>query len=159
MRNILLQELNSYFGRDEKRKKHARAVLSYAEKILEQEPGDQQIVIAAAILHDIGIHAAENKHGSSAGKFQEIEGPAIAKRILEEVSFPAEKIPEVLEIIAHHHSGGIDTDSFKIIWDADWLVNIPDEVGLDDEDKLRKLIDKIFLTQTGQHLAKSTYFS
>lgn len=115
--------MENYFGRDEKRIDHARRVLGYAEQILEKEAGDREVVVAAAILHDIGIHAAEKKYGSPAGKYQEIEGPPIAKNILEVSGFPAKKIPEVLQIIAHHHSGGIDTLNFKILRDADRLVN------------------------------------
>jgi len=38
-------------------------------------------VIPASILHDVGIKAAEEKHGSSAGHFQELEGPEIARKI------------------------------------------------------------------------------
>ena len=41
------------------------------------------MVRAAAILHDIGIHEAERKHGSSSGRLQELEGPPIARAILE----------------------------------------------------------------------------
>ena len=33
-------------------------------------------------MHDIGIHEAERKYNSSAGNYQELEGPAIAADIL-----------------------------------------------------------------------------
>lgn len=123
MKERLLREMENYFGRDEKRIDHARRVLGYAEQMLKKEAGDREVVVAAAILHDIGIHAAEKKYGSSAGKYQEIEGPPIAENILKKLSFPGEKITEVLEIIAHHHSGGIDNLNFKILREADRLVN------------------------------------
>ena len=45
------------------------------------------MVISAAILHDIGIHKAEEKYKSSAGNYQEIEGPPIAKAIMEKLQF------------------------------------------------------------------------
>lgn len=37
---------------------------------------------SAALLHDIGIKESERKYHSSAGHYQEIEGPAIAKCLL-----------------------------------------------------------------------------
>ncbi|MFA4905983.1 MAG: HD domain-containing protein [Candidatus Margulisiibacteriota bacterium] len=157
MKERLLQEMENYFGWDEKRKDHARRVLGYAEQMLKKEGGDREVVVAAAILHDIGIHVAEKKHGSPAGKYQEIEGPPIAKGILSKLRFPVDKIDEVLKIIAHHHSGGIETINFKIIWDADWLVNIPDEVGLADKEKLKNILEKVFSTKTGKELAEKSY--
>jgi HD superfamily phosphodiesterase len=157
LKEELLRKMEDYFGADAKRINHAKKVLEFAEEIVANEGGDEDIIVATAILHDIGVHGAERKYNSSAGKYQEIEGPPIAKEILEKSSFPKEKIPEVLEIIAHHHSGGINTENFKIIWDADWLVNIPDEVGLTNKDKLTKLIEKVFLTDTGKKLARQIY--
>lgn len=124
MKSLLIKEMEQYFGKDEKRICHAHRVLGYAEKLLEKEGADPEIVYAAAVLHDIGIHAAEKKHGSTAGKFQEIEGPPIAEHILNRIGFPENKRGEVLEIIAHHHSPGIvETVNFKILYEADCLVN------------------------------------
>lgn len=130
MREQLLKEMENYFGRDERRKDHARRVLGFAEQMLEREAGDREVVVAAAILHDIGIHAAEKKYGSSAGKYQEIEGPPIAENILRKIDFSEEKIPEVLEIIAHHHTPGkVKTLNFRILYDADRRVNLEDMAG------------------------------
>jgi len=124
-RNQIISEMQKYFGDDKKRINHALKVLKYSEELLLERKGDCNVVIAAAILHDIGIHEAERKYKSNAGKYQEIEGPPIAKDILEKIeSFPKEKIPEVLEIIAHHHRPGIiKTTNFQIIYDADCRVN------------------------------------
>lgn len=111
--------MKQYFGNDQKRINHALKVLKYAEG------GDRDVVVAAAILHDIGIHEAERKYNSNAGKYQEIEGPPIAKEILEKIDdFPKEKIPEVLDIIAHHHHPRKEeTENFKILYAADCKVN------------------------------------
>ena len=123
-KQIILQAMEEYFGSDKKRINHARKVLQYAEETLAKESADEDIVIAAAILHDIGIHEAERKYNSNAGKYQEIEGPPIAKKILEDLKFPKEKLEEVLEIIAHHHRPGIiKTVNFQILYDADCRVN------------------------------------
>ena len=150
--------MKDVFGDDRKRISHALAVLRYAERIHAVEGGDEAVVTAAAILHDIGIHQAELKYGSPAGKYQEIEGPPIAEKILNDNGFDSEKIEHVCKIIANHHSAkNIDTPEFRIIWDADWLVNIPDECGEMSMDKLKGFIGRIFKTQTGRQIAKELY--
>jgi hypothetical protein len=150
--------MEEYFGEDRRRIGHALKVAGFAEKILQHEPGNRELVLAAAYLHDIGIHEAERKHGSTAGNLQEIEGPPIARRILSSLGYEKAFVDEVCEIIASHHSPGeVETDNFRVIWDADWLVNIGDELDLDDTDKLQKTIRKVFMTVTGRRLAEEVY--
>jgi HD superfamily phosphodiesterase len=79
---VLTDEKKKVFGTDKRRIEHALTVLDYAERIRTVGGGDALVVRAAAILHDIGIHEAERKYGSSAGKYQQIEGPPIAEKIL-----------------------------------------------------------------------------
>jgi putative nucleotidyltransferase with HDIG domain len=95
MKDKLIQKMKDVFGEDQKRIGHALAVLKYAEQIQSVEGGDATVVTAAAILHDIGIHQAEQKYGSPAGKYQEIEGPPIANKILNDDGFDSEKTEHV----------------------------------------------------------------
>jgi HD superfamily phosphodiesterase len=156
----LIQAMEAYFGRDTKRINHARKVTEYAEALLEKEGGDYPVVIAAALLHDIGIHEAERKYSSTAGKYQEIEGPPIARLILRGLKFPPYQIEEVCEIIAHHHSPGkVNTRNFKILYDADWLVNLRDEYDIQNQTRLGSVIDRLFLTNSGRALARDIYLS
>ena len=74
--------MQDYFGVDQRRIDHALQVSCYAEELLSYIDADPVTTLAAAYLHDIGIHEAERKHGSSSGKWQEIEGPPIARKIL-----------------------------------------------------------------------------
>ena len=150
--------MEAYFSGDIKRINHARKVTEYAEKLVEPEGGEYSITIGASVLHDIGIHAAENKYGSTAGKYQEIEGPPIPRQILTRLGFGRNQIEEICEIIAHHHSPGkITTQNFKILYDADCLVNLGAEHDIQDKNKLSSIIDKVFLTRSGQALARETY--
>jgi hypothetical protein len=147
-----------YFGEDRRRIDHALGVARYAEEILRHEPGSRELVLATAFLHDIGIHEAERKYGSAAGNLQEIEGPPIARNILASLGYDKALVDEVCDIIAAHHSPGeVETDNFRIIWDADWLVNVGDELDLDDTENLKKSIDRIFMTPTGKALAGEVY--
>lgn len=91
VKEALLGEMAAYFGSDARRVDHARMVTGYAEEIWRREGGDYRIIIGAAVLHDVGIHQAEKKHRSTAGKFQEIEGPHIARPILARLGFTPEE--------------------------------------------------------------------
>lgn len=157
MRDKLIGRMKNVFGEDQKRIEHALAVLDYAERIQNVEGGDPLIVRAAAILHDIGIHEAERKYGSSAGKYQEIEGPPIAEEILKRFDISAETVEHICRIIANHHSAkDIDTTEFRIVWDADWLVNIPVDFPGASRGKLQGIIGKTFKTKEGHRIAVQT---
>jgi len=151
--------MRAYFEEDARRINHALKVTEYAEELLRREgEGDYPVIIGASVLHDIGIHQAEKKHGSTGGKYQEKEGPPIARRILARLGFTPSQIEEICGIIAHHHSPGkITTDNFKILYDADWLVNLRDEYDIEDRNKLTSIIDRVFLTQSGKALAREIY--
>ncbi len=154
----LIEEVKREFSGDQKRITHALSVFEFARDILKIEGGDPKVVTAAALLHDIGIREAEKKYSSSSPKYQEIEGPPVARRIMEGMGITEETIEHVCDIVGNHHSvGDIDTPEFRIIWDADWLVNIPDEVNTSDEGKLKGFIEKIFKTNTGREIAKGLY--
>jgi CRISPR/Cas system-associated endonuclease Cas3-HD len=156
----LIKEMEAYFGSDQRRIKHAHRVLEFSQKIMAVELGDREIVEAAAVLHDIGIKNAELKYNSNSGKYQEMEGPAVAEPILEKVGFPKDKMPLVLAIIGNHHTaGGVKADEFKVIWDADWLVNLADEYDIEDKAKISGIINRIFVTQTGKGLARKLYLN
>jgi len=98
--------MRAYFGSDQRRIDHALRVTGFAEELLKSEKGDRLVVIAAALLHDIGIREAERKFGSSAGNLQEQEGPPVAREILTGLGLAEAVIDEVCAIIASHHSHG-----------------------------------------------------
>jgi len=157
-KTAVMREMEAYFGTDLRRIGHARKVTGYAERLLESEGGDRTVIIAAAVLHDIGIPLAEQKYGSALGKYQEVEGPPVARDILTRLGFPAGQIDEVCQIIAHHHSPGkITTLNFGILYDADWLVNLKDEYDIRDRVKLETIIGRVFLTASGKRLAREIY--
>jgi hypothetical protein len=154
----LISEMKLVFGNDLRRINHALKVLQNAEKILECEKADPVVVIAAAILHDIGIREAERKHGSSAGMYQEMEGPPIARAILEKLNVEPERIEQVCAIVGSHHSArGADSPEFDIIWDADHIVNVADELSGRGRVELCAYIEKVFRTAPGKNKAIELY--
>ncbi len=154
------EAMRRYFGADAKRIRHAQDVLKHAKEILRSEKGAYDVVVLAAILHDIGIIVCEKKYDSTDGQLQEKEGPPIAEKILADLNVNKNIVSEVCQIIASHHSPGeIDTPNFKIIWDADLLVNLKDEYKGADKEKLKNIIEKKFLTRTGKTIAGRIYIA
>jgi HD superfamily phosphohydrolase YqeK len=159
LKEQIMRQMEAYYGRDKRRIKHARKVTDFAEQMLPIESGaDPEIVIAAAVLHDIGIHAAEKKYRSVSGHYQEIEGPPIARRMLQELGMEEKKIAEVCNIIRYHHTPGkVDGANFRIIYDSDWLVNLAEEYKGEDKEHLTRRIEQVFLSEAGRQLARQLY--
>jgi HD superfamily phosphohydrolase YqeK len=150
-------EMKRYFNNDFRRIGHASRVARYAERIGKKEKGNLAVILSAAYLHDIGIHEAEKKHGGSAAKFQEAEGPAVARRILEKLGAKDELINEVCDIIGHHHHPrSAETINFKVVYDSDLLENTETKKKNEsmDDNELRRFIEKSFLTAAGRETAK-----
>lgn len=122
--SALICAVKAEFGDDSRRITHALAVLERARWMLSVDGGNRPVVTAAALLHDIGIPNAERKYGSAAPEYQEIEGPPVARRILDGLNFKNEDIEHVCLIVGSHHSGGkVGTLEFSIVWDADIIIN------------------------------------
>jgi hypothetical protein len=159
----ILDAMIRYNGSDLRRINHAIKVWGYACAIAEREAAGgncdertRTIVSYAAILHDIGIHEAERKHGSSAGNFQELEGPAVAKGVLEGIQLDADILDRVLYLIGNHHSyAKIDGTDFRILVEADFIVNI-DEDGMDGK-AVAAAKERIFRTTGGTALLDVLY--
>ena len=122
--------LIDYFAADDRRIEHAFDVLFQAEKILAEEEisCDHEIVIAAALLHDVGIKVSEEKLGYNNGKTQEEYGPPIAEKLLLSIDFPRTGIDRIKDIIGNHHSPSrYDYPELEILKRADRIVNRRDE--------------------------------
>jgi HD superfamily phosphohydrolase YqeK len=151
-------EMKKYFGTDFKRVNHALKAARHAEQILKVEGGNPLVVLGAAFLHDIGIHEAEKKYGSTSGSYQEKEGPPIAREILNRLEIEEEIVEEICDIIGHHHHPREEESlHFQILFEADWLVNIEEEGFSQDREKVERLIGKVFRTATGRKIAEDLY--
>ena len=154
LKDRIAGEMRKVFGSDSKRIDHANRVARFAEEILRAEGGNPAVVIAASYLHDIGIHEAERKYKSTAGEYQEREGPPLARNILERLGLERDTIDEVCDLIAHHHSPGrIKTLNFQILWEADSLVNVEDATD-EDREEIQRMVETTFRTATGKRLAE-----
>jgi HD superfamily phosphodiesterase len=136
---------------------HTLRVLHNADEIMTGEVVDQEmreIISLSAILHDIGAIEAQRKHGSMDGHFQEIEGPAIAKEILERIGVPDSVIERVCYIVGNHHTPSkIDGIDFQILWEADLLDSLEYGERSKTLEQLHTEIQGNFKTATGNRLA------
>ena len=110
----------------------------------------------AAVVHDIGILTAKRKHGSSAGKYQELEGPAEAKSLLSGLGWPQEVIDRVCYLVWRHHTyTNIDGPDYQILAEADFLVNLLESDSSVQAQK--NAYHNIFKTETGRRLCRLLY--
>ena len=158
LREAVIEAMKNVFGDDRRRIDRAMAVLEAAEHLLGEIAADPVVVTAAAILHDIGIAAAERKHGSSAARYQELEGPPIARPILETLQVDPERIDHVCDIIANHHcAAGRDSPEFRLLWDADVVINLMPQSPPPPGDPLQKMLADNFRTDAGCALAAERF--
>ena len=155
---------------------HTEISIRFAEMLLEKEGGDENVVMPAIILHDVGwIKVPEEEQHMGFGpkiqspvvvKKHELEGVQIAKGILEAADYDKEKIAEILEIIENHDSRK-QTNSLNesIVKDADKLWRFSregftidcDRFNLKPLERVKKKdldIDSIFFTASAKQIAR-----
>lgn len=156
---IIMERMIGYFGTDIRRINHALKVYSFSRVISRNLIIDEKqflIIDATALLHDIGIREAEEKYHSSAGNYQEKEGPAIARRLLSDSNLETDVINRICHIIGNHHSyKKIDGVDFQILVEADLLVNMYEDSM--SRESIRNLRQTIFKTRTGIRLLETMY--
>lgn len=159
MLNRLCREAIAYDCGDPKRIQHFIKVHAFAKLIAESEGVDAHtrfVPEAAAYLHDIGIHKAEDLLGDCGGKNQEKLGPGEAAPILERCGFSEADAQRVCFLIAHHHTyTGIDGADWQILLEADMLVNLfEDRAG---GHAARSALERVFKTEAGRELCRQMF--
>ncbi|NLK61593.1 MAG: HD domain-containing protein, partial [Treponema sp.] len=151
MINTMLNRMIAYNAGDPVRIQHAVKVFAFAQNIARNEQCAEDLVFIlsmAAILHDIGIHNTEEKYHSSAGNYQEREGPPVAEKLMEDLTMEKSVKDRILYLIGNHQTytniNGID---YQILIEADFLVNIfEDRLHKESIDSIKK---NIFRTKSG----------
>lgn len=124
----LMMAMIQYDRGDVPRIQHLVKVHDFARMIgIDEGMDDESLFVleAAAILHDVGIHAAEARYGNCNGKHQEELGPGEARKVQAEVdAFTPEQADRICWLIAHHHTyTGVTSLDHRILLEADFLVN------------------------------------
>jgi len=168
------------FLRTRKNLIHTQITLRYALKLLKSEKGNEEVVIPAIILHDVGWSVVpEHLHLTAFGpnptnpkltRVHQVEGAKIAKAILEKFKYPPEKIKEICQIIQGHDSRKTPLSwNDRIVKDSDKLWRYSLRGMAIDLSRFRiprqeylvfleAIIDHWFLTPMGKKIARKEIF-
>lgn len=148
----IISRMVVFHGRDIARINHFFAVHGFARAIggCEGLTTEQMFILeAAAILHDIGIKPSEEKYNSSAPRYQEAEGPPATRQLLAGMDISSARLDRICHLIGNHHSyDKIDDVVFRILVEADFLVNI----GSGEFKPLPEIRNRHFQTASGKKL-------
>jgi HD superfamily phosphodiesterase len=91
---------------------HTLRAVEFGKVLAEEEGGDREIVLTTLVLHDIGWSQVDfddflktpifQKKDTQSVREHMIRGAGLARRILEGLGFPPDKMELVLRIIANH---------------------------------------------------------
>ena len=155
----IMNEMTSWFSRSTFRINHFLKVWAFARHIGLSEglPEDTLFLLEiTALMHDIGIRPSEEKYGSPAGKYQELEGPIAARPILEAHGFSGEQTDRICYLIGHHHTyKNMDGLDYQILVEADFLVNLFEEGH--SRASIEHVREKIFRTAAGKKCLDTLY--
>ena len=150
----LMDEMCAYEAGCAHRINHLVKVHGYARQIGLAEGLDDDalfILEAAAITHDIGIKPANELTGAHPGPLQEKLGPPEARKMLLSLGFPSEVIERVCFLIGHHHTyEGVEGIDWRILLEADYLVNMIE--GRHPDAAIDQARDTFFETGEGKRL-------
>ena len=169
------------FLRTRKNLIHTQIALRYALRLLKEEKSDENVVIPAILLHDVGWKTipedlqltafGPNPSNPQLVRVHEVEGAKIAEAILKELHYPPEKIKEICQIIRGHDSRKRPISrNDRIVKDADKLWRYSRKGMAIDLDRfhiprreylifLEGIIDHWFLTPTGKEIARREILS
>ena len=167
----LFAEMTAYYSGDPRRVQHFVKVHGFAALIGRMEkldPAVQEVLEAAAYVHDIGIRPAEEKYGRCDGKLQEQEGPAAAREMLKGLGFDEALVERVCWLVGHHHTyDRIDGMDYQILVEADFLVNLYESYqdrhegrtafGGEGKDAAASALEKIFRTGSGSRICRTMF--
>ena len=149
-----------YNNGDPKRIQHTTKVHAYASMIGRIEGLDEEtlfILESAALVHDIGIRASEQKYGHQNGKLQEQEGPAVAREMLTRIGGYSERqIERICWLVGHHHTYNVCEDlDYQILIEADFLVNLYEDN--ESPHAIRAVRKNIFRTGSGTKMLETMF--
>jgi HD superfamily phosphodiesterase len=173
----MIKKLAESYLRTRKNAIHTEISTQFAYRLLEGEAGDEDIVIPAILVHDVGWSQVPEElqlkaFGPKAtlpewNRVHEVEGARIARQILNEAGYELRKIEEILVIIEGHDSRkeGISLND-KLVKDADKLWRYSRKgVEINSRryeytfeqylERLRTNLEGWFLTDSARQIAKT----
>lgn len=147
-------------------KGHAKIVTDYAIKLCQLEKANLEIVVPAAILHDIGWSQLSGKDRFSMFQNDAVklrfnhqkEGVILAKKILKIADYPPRYLKPILEIISQHDTRkGFFSKEDGLVRDADKLWRFTYR-GIKADKKRRGNLFNDYFEEQIKSIAKKDYF-
>ena len=155
----LLEAMMEFDGGNPLRIQHFLKVWGFARQIGRMEGLElrtQEILEAAAIVHDIGIKVSLKKYGDCTGKHQEALGPPLAEEMLTGLGYEKAFAERVTWLVGHHHTyNNVEEPDHRILLEADFLVNSYE--NSESTEAVRTFMRNVFRTSSGIRLLKLQY--
>lgn len=144
---------------------HTLTVTQVMKMLLEKEGGNPEIMMAAALCHDLGWHDVPeelqmpdlSKEDYRESIKQHLEkNPPVTQEVLEKVGYPQDKIDRIIEIILAHKFVDPNTLSQeqKMLIDADTLSDVFSEQFYSDAKNYKRTPAEVL-----EFRSKNTYFT
>ena len=116
-----------------------------------------KVLEIAAVVHDIGIKPSLEKYGNARAAIR-TGGPPIAEQLLASLGWEPGVIDRVCYLVGRHHTyDDVDGVDYRILVEADFLVNIF-ESGMGPEE-IKDIRRRIFRTEGGREIFDRLYVS
>ncbi len=106
---------------------HFLKVYAYARTIGEAEgldPQTQNTLELTAAVHDISCPLCRQKYGNTNHQKQEEESEALVREFFAGTDVSAQQLERIVFLVSHHHTvTGVDGPDYRILLEADFLVN------------------------------------
>ena len=90
--------------------------------------------------------------------WQEVEGPPVAEQLLLDLSADPVLIDTVTTLVGCHHTPqGVDSPEFRILWDADALVNFAESLPGKPADQIDAILNRHMVTEAGYRKARTVF--
>ncbi|WP_122788343.1 HD domain-containing protein [Intestinibacillus sp. Marseille-P6563] len=150
----LLRSVLCYEQGHVRRTQHILKVFALAKLFGEQEKlsvEEQQILQAAAILHDIAIkYCKEHCNGDASQDNQKRVAPILVTRFLKEANYLPSYIPRIIDLVlCHHDYDNAKSKLLQLLIEADLIVNCYESRP---DHKKAEYVKAIFQTDSGKEL-------
>lgn len=132
---------------------HSLNVARAMEEIIAGEGGDPDLLVPAALLHDIGwtevpleLQLAEDSESKHQALVEHIkQAPPLIRKILSSLNYPSDRIERIVDIVAAHKFQDPQEDNDKqIIIDADALSDTYKESFYSDMESYHSTPEKLY---------------
>ncbi len=150
----LIQAVKDEFSQQQSCIARALMVFRHAKQLACKEGGDLRLVLAAALLLDVGRHPTPD------GKTPQTADAARVEKVLQEIGLDPDTIRGICRLIEICRAGiEPDTIEAKVVHDSDTLAGLASLSRDADRQKVQDIIDTELKTATGKERARAFFLA